>query len=280
MGDVVRSMFNEIFGGGLFEGVKNSLIINPESKYSDVWSFIDIVYNNFMVPIALGVMIIWFLVAFIQKSATENVTFESLFLAFTKLIVAKFLIENGLDIFAMLWSFGISSINALSNLGLNETGSGAYIINEATRTAIWKELTGKNNLNTDPGFWQSIGALFQLFVPWIVTWALKIIVSFICYSRLIEMFLRMMAAPIALSDFMTEGLHGSGWKYLKSFFAIALQGVLIYLIAVIFSKLMGSIFTNQTGFMEVVTSYLIFGFSACALMFKSLSLSKELMGVN
>lgn len=280
MGSVVKSMFNEIFGGGLFDGVKNSLIINPQSKYPEVWGFVENVYNNYMVPIALGIMLIWFLVAFIQKSATENVTFESLFLAFTKLIVAKFLIEHGLEIFTMLWSFGIASINTLSKLGLNASSSGSSIISNSTLQDIWKELTGSSNLNNEPGLFKSIGALFQLFVPWIVTWAMKIIVSFICYSRLIEMFLRMMAAPIALSDFMTEGLHGAGWKYLKAFFAIALQGVLIYLIAVIFSKLMASVFTGANGFMEVVTSYLVFGFSACALMFKSLSLSKELLGVN
>ena len=281
MGEVVKKMFEEIFAGGLFESVKSSLTMNPDTESGEIGEFIGIVYNNYMVPIALGIMIIWFLVAFIEKAATENVTFESLFLSFTKLIVAKFLIENGLTIFSNLWSFGISSINTLSNLGVAGDLSGSDgVLDQATLLKIWKELTGENSLDDVPGLWKSLGAMFQLFVPWIATQAMKIVVSFICYSRVIEIVIRMMAAPIALSDFMTEGLHGAGWKYLKSFFAIALQGVLLYLIAIVFSKLMASVFTDATTFTEVITSYMVFGFSACALMFKSLTLSKELMGVN
>jgi hypothetical protein len=275
---LVKTWFNNIFNGGLFEAVMDNLTINPQTEYTSVWNTIDIVYNRFMVPVALGIMIIWFLVAFIQKAANENVTFESVFMAFTKLIIAKFLIEHGLDIFIQLWSFAISSIGDLSEK-ISISQGGSSIIDEATRNKIWHEITGLD-YPKEPGFWKSIPCILQLFIPWVATWALRIIVAFICYSRVIEMFLRVMVAPIALSDFMTEGLHGAGWKYLKSFLAIALQGILIFLIAVIFSKLMGSVFTNANTFMEVVTQYLVFGFSACALMFKSLSLAKELVGVN
>ena len=274
----VRAMFDEIFGGGLFNGVAEQLMTNPQTTYGSAWTFIEKVYNDFMVPIALGLMVVWFLVAFIQKAAVENVTFESVFLTFTKLIVAKFLIQNGLSILTNLWSFGIRSISDISGV-LSLQNSGGNIVPQETLEAIWTELTGCS-WEKDPGFIKSLPALVQLMIPWIVAWAMKIIVSFICYSRLIEMIIRMMAAPIALSDFMTEGLHGAGWKYLKTFLAIVFQGILLYLIAVVFSMLMASVFTGKQGFMEVLTAYFVFGFSACALMFKSLTLSKELFGVN
>lgn len=281
MGEVAKSMFDQVFGGGLFDSVLKNLTMNPQTSFGDVWTFIGNVYHNFMVPIALGLMIIWFLVAFIQKAASENVTFESLFLSFTKLVVAKFLIENGLTILTDLWSFGIASVNQLSGLGSSISNAGGEsMLSEAVLTSIWKELTGCDSLDKNPGFIKALGAIVQLLVPWIVAWAMQIIVQFICYSRLIEMIIRMMAAPVALSDFMTEGLHGAGWKYLKTFFAIVFQGALLYLIAVVFSKLMGSVFTGTQGFWEVLTAYFVFGFSACALMFKSLTLSKELFGVN
>lgn len=284
---VVRDMFNFIYSGGLFDDVAEILTLNPQTflaasgeSQGPVWQVVYAVYNDFAVPIGLGIMLIWFLVAFIQKAASENVTFETLFLSFTKLIVAKFLIENGLEIFASIWSFGISSINSLETLAASKLGTGSYVmLTQATKEALWRDLTGCA-WKEDPGFFAGIFAMIQMFLPWAISLILVVIVNFICYSRLIEMFLRMMVAPIALADFMTEGLHSAGWKYLKSFFAIALQGALIYLISVIFSNFMAGAITGQTDFIESTIIYFVIGFSACALMFKSLTLSKELVGVN
>jgi len=134
----VRSMFEQIFGGGVFNSVNSVLKLNPSTgAWAKAWTAIDAVYSNVMVPIALGLMIIWFLVAFMEKSASEQVTFEQLFMLFAKLIAAKFLIDNGLQIFANLWGLGISLIDSVG--GAFEDSAGDLGLNIQD---LWKNFTG------------------------------------------------------------------------------------------------------------------------------------------
>ena len=266
--------FEEIFAYDVFEKVTEVLTINPSTgEYSSAWNAVSAVYHNAMVPIALGLMIIWFLVAFMDKSASEQVSFEQLFILFAKLIAAKFLIDNGFEIFTSLWNLGISLISEVGNSFAD--GEGVTF----SYKALWKDLTGvawggKLNL------WTSLGLLCQLLSPWLVSKVMIACVYCICYSRLIEMLVRMLAAPIALSDFMSEGLHGAGWRYLKNFLAICLQGLLIVAIAQMYPLIMGGVLTGTGSFWTVILKFIAFSFSAIALMFKSLSLSKELVGTS
>lgn len=273
--DLIHSMFEQIFGGGIFDSVQGVLKLNPSTgAWSHAWSAVDTVYSNVMVPIALGLMIIWFLVAFMEKAASEQVTFEQLFMLFAKLIAAKFLIDNGLDIFAKLWGLGISLIDSVGGaFGSSGGGLGVNV------QALWKDFSGLE-WSAKIGIIKGIGILCQLLIPWLVSLIMIAVVYFICYSRVIEMLLRMMAAPIALSDFMTEGLHGAGWRFLKNFLAICLQGMIMVAIAQIYPLVINTVLNGSTGFWETLLKYVAFSFAAIALLFKSLSISKELVGTS
>lgn len=276
MDDLIRSMFEQIFGGGVFNDVSAVLKLNPSlGVWSHAWNAVDTIYSNVMVPIALGLMIIWFLVAFMEKSASEQVTFEQLFMLFAKLIAAKFLIDNGLQIFATLWGLGISLIDSVGD-AFGSTSGGMNLDIED----LWIDFTGLDNWNAKIGIVKGIGILCQLLIPWLASLIMIVVVHFICYSRIIEMLLRMMAAPIALSDFMTEGLHGAGWRFLKNFLAICLQGMIMVAIAQIYPLVINTILNGSSGFWDTLLKYIAFSFAAIALMFKSLSISKELVGTS
>lgn len=273
MNDLLHNMFKEIFSGGIFDSVQDVLKLNPsKGGWATAWSAIDAVYSNVMVPIALGLMVIWFLVAFMEKSASEQVTFEQLFMLFVKLIASKFLIDHGLDIFAQLWGLGISLIDDVG--GVFKTGEIATV----DYKALWEDISGVK-WDKKIGLLPGIGLLCQLLIPWLASKIMIAVTQFICYSRIIEMFLRMMAAPIALSDFMTEGLHGAGWRYLKTFLAICLQGMILVAIAQLYPLVMNAVLKDCVGFWETLLRYIAFSFAAIALMFKSLTISKELVGV-
>ena len=285
--EACQDMFKEIFGGGLFGILKNLLTQNPETVYPTAWSLAQTIYNNVMVPIALGLMVIFFLVKLMERSTMEQVTIEQVLVLFVKLLAAKFLIDYGFEIFSLLWSLGLSLVNEFA--GALSGGTGASnpglefwninpnekVISNAELKELWKDYTGYE-WDKKMG-WSSLGPFVQLLIPWIAAQVLKACAYFICYSRLIEMFIRVCGAPIALSDFMTEGMQGAGWRYLKSFLAICLQGLMILLVARIYSILMYDVITGQSGFAMIV-AYLAVSFSAIALMFKSLSLAKELVG--
>lgn len=128
-----------------------------------------------------------------------------------------------------------------------------------------------------PAWYKSLIATFELLLPYAIASLLSGITTFIIYSRMIEMLVRIAGAPIALSDFMHEGFHSSGWRYLKSFLAVCLQGFVILLIAQIYSSIMLKTVT-YAGFMETCVSYFVISFAAVSLMFKSQTLCKELVG--
>lgn len=276
MGEIVKEMFDYMFAGGLFDQLVNILTANPskaDSIYYTAWELIVSTYDTYVVPIGLGLMIIWFLVAFVQKASSEQMNFDQIFLLFVKLIAAFYLMEHGLELFSKLWGFGNSLMTDL--MGGKKLGDAT--ISQAALNEAWKSLTAGKTYPDLPGFWRSLACFGQLLFPWLLCAALSGVASFIAYSRMIEMMLRVVAAPIALSDFFSEGLHSTGWRYIKTFLAICLQGFMILLIAKIYSSIVGKIITGGS-FMELTVGFLVISFAAIALMFKSLSLCKEMVG--
>lgn len=270
----MQGWFKDIFAYDVFNKISSVLKLDPSrGEFADAWNAVESVYNNVMVPIALGLMIIWFLVALMEKSASEQVTLEQVFLLFVKLIAAKFIIDNGFQIFTDLWSLGISLIDEVGYEFGNGGGS------SFSYKDLWFDLTGVKWGDKLP-IMTSLGLLCQLLIPWLASKAMIGCVYFICYSRLIEMLVRMLAAPIAVSDFITEGIRGSGWRYIKNFLAICLQGMIIVAIGQLYPLVMAGVLTTSGSFWTVVLKFLGFSFAAIALMFKSLSLAKELVGTS
>ena len=145
----------------------------------------------------------------------------------------------------------------------------------------------RESLGFDGAFTSFFGDLilwFYLLLPWVGQWIMKLCISVICYTRVVEIYFRATFAPIALADFFHSGLQGSGWRFLKSFLAVCLQGGTILVIAILFSALTAQHITNVDQVVKdlipFIGVYLAFGASAVMLMFKSLSLTKELVGVN
>lgn len=273
MTDWMKSWFTDIFSNEVFTKIAEILKLDPSSgELSFAWQAAERVYNNVMVPIALGLLVIWFLVNLMEKSSSEQITIEQFLMLFVKLIAAKFIIDNGFQIFADLWSLGISVIDDVGDAFTHNANGLAFDYH-----ALWKDITG-HEWNEKLPILTSLGLMCQLLLPWIASKIMIACVYFICYSRLLEMLVRMLATPIAVSDFVTEGLHGAGWRYMKNFLAICLQGMIIVAIGQLYPLVMAGVLTTSGGFWTVVLKYLAFSFAAIALMFKSLSLSKELVG--
>ena len=276
-------MFDYIFNGGVFDGVKSILSANPSesgSIYSTAWTYVTTVYDTVVVPIGLCLVIVWFLVGFVQKAASEHMNFDNLFLQFVKLIAAWYLISNGMDIFCKLWGVGISLMNDLSAALKGVSKGGGDIFSADTLNSLWGELLGDDSLKYGDkgGKWACFVGMLQLMFPWIIAAIMSGCAHFIAYSRMFEMLFRVTAAPIALSDFINEGTHSGGWRYIKNFLAVAIQGFAILLIIEIYSSVAAGIITDGT-FMETFVSYAVISIAAIAFMFRSQPLCKELIGV-
>lgn len=273
---MLETMINDICGPDIFTSIYETLSINLFSsggKYAMVLSVIRVVYNIIM-PVGVYLMFIYFLLALVDKLSSDTFTWEQLWRQLALLIGAKVLMENGFQILETLFGVGMTilgKISAAASTDIAEvTVDAAEMIEE-----FGNSVGGLAKVSV----FRDIIMFVYLLIPWALSWLMRLAVSVVCYSRVIEIYAKAAFAPVALSDFMHSGVQGSGWRWLKSFFASCLQGAIIFLVAVIFSALFQTISIDATGnIFKFLGAYLAFYASAVVLMFKTLPLAKEIVG--
>lgn len=272
MQSIIESMLEFAFGSDLFDGMVSILTKSP-SAFPNAWAFVTAAYNNVMLPIGYGIMVIYFLIALLDKASSEQFSLEQALKLFIKLLVVKIVLDNGLDIMNEIMRLGNLLVSGFVSGDSISASTNAY----TTMLNLAKQET--NNFNS---VLASIVFMFKLIIPYIGSFLIQIVMKFVCYSRIIEIMIRTIIAPVAIGDMFSEGMHGSGFRFLKSYLAVCLQGMIIFCIAFLFSLISADVLTGagiqNMNFLEYSTMYLTMGFACVALITKSLSLAKELVG--
>lgn len=277
---MIKGMVNDLCGKDLFKDIIDTLqtnLFSSSGNYSAAVNLVEDLYFTVIQPIALMLMIIYFLLALVDKMTSENFTWEQMGKQMCMFLASFYLINHGFEILELLFQLGLSLTNQINTLV-----DGSLDPKDAASRVESVINTFKETINV-PNFLKDICLFVYLLIPWALSWIMALVVKIICYTRVIEIYARAAFAPIALSDFFHSGFQGAGWRFLKSFLAVCLQGALILVINAIYSTLFdviaGSVDTRLSLF-AFLGVYLAVMASACMLMFKSLSLSKELLGVN
>jgi len=282
---MLEGMVNDIIGVDLFETIYETLNVNlftddsTRNVFSHAYEIVREIYETGVQPVAVMLLFIYFMLAVVDKLSSENFTWEQLWRQMAMLLGAKFLIDHGFDIMEILFNIGVNFAYSV-----NESGAAEAIDTGMTATEMLSQF--QTSLGLDKGILKILAPVIMfmyLLIPWIFSFILGMAVKIVCYTRVVEIYLRAAFAPIALSDFFHSGFQGTGWRFLKSFFACCLQGAFILAIAVIYSILMNSTFEqfgDSLTFWESIGLFLSIGCASVMLMFKSLSLAKEMLGTN
>lgn len=273
---MLEDMINDICGPDIFSSIYETLSVNLFSsggKYSMVLSVIRVVYNIIM-PIGVYLMFIYFLLALVDKLSSDTFTWEQLWRQLALLLGAKILMENGFQLMETLFGIGMAVLAKISAAA--STDIAEVTVDTAEMIARFGDSIG---IAGNIPFIRDVIMIVFLLLPWALAWLMRLLISVVCYSRVIEIYVKAAFSPVALSDFMHSGFQGNGWRWVKSFFASCLQGAIIFLIAVIFSALFQTI-TIDSGWniFKFLGTYLAFYASAVMLMFKALPLAKEIVG--
>lgn len=292
---MLDGMVKDIIGVDLFKPIYETLNVNLFSDGSgadkfnqagnifvDALDIVKTIYQDGVQPVAVMLLFIFFMLAVIDKLSSENFTWEQLWRQMAMLLGAKFLIDHGFEIMQILFNIGVNFAYSVDKSGVSDvisTGMSAEELLEQFQTS----------LGLDKGILKILAPVIMfmyLLIPWIFSFILGMAVKIVCYTRVVEIYLRAAFAPIALSDFFHSGFQGSGWRFLKSFLAVCLQGAFILAIAAIYAALVNSIFKGYQDaemtltFWESIGIFLSIGCASIMLMFKSLSLAKEMLGTN
>ena len=271
MEDTINSFIESIYGSSFINDIIDILTMTPQN-FPSAWNVVKMIYNNVIMPVAVGLMIVWLMVAMIDKATQENFNTEQFIKMLVKMVVVVFVLSNGLALLEKIMSFGSAMVTSFqANMPIS------------TLTESVQSIKDYAKMTTDNySFMKSLLFIIQLVFPWIVNLIIQIVVRFVCYSRIIELMIRTIFAPIAISDMFAEGQNSSGMRYLKKFLAVAIQSGVIFAIAFVFGKVSTELMTgaiDNYGFIDYTIMHLTMSFAATALIVKSLSLAEEVVGV-
>lgn len=257
---------------------------SPSSSFPEAWALVIDIYNKVALPLGIMMIVIYFIIN-IQVSSIEGIDqgLRSWIKPLISVFVGIALMTYGMDIFITLFELGHTMINVL----VENIGTVGSVTMEAKLDAM-NALAGTTLVGLEEGVFVQVGKIgmvdgiglgIELLIPYVVSLIINIAVTFIFYGRLINMFIRFAVAPIALSDVAAKGQQSTGFRYIKSFLALALQGFLMIAVVVIYEFIQVSIF--EAGILSIggLVSYLGLAVAYLSLLAQTGTISKELVGV-
>ena len=229
---------------------------------TDMMKSMKPVYTDIVSPVGEALIVLFFLIELIDKTTKDNFSVEHFFKLMLKVVIAKFLIENGWDILT-------GCINVGSNLaGAITTDPKGLTSKPKVLDQYAKEIQETNTIG-------NLGMIIQWFLPWVFAWISKMICIVICWGRMIELGVRAVTAPISMADIFQDGTHSGGFRYLRKFLGVCLQAAVIMIVIQVSGIIQGLIIGKDT-----VTMFkaVVVGLSTCMLVVRSQQFASDLVG--
>lgn len=229
---------------------------------TDMMKSMKPVYTDIVSPVGEALIVLFFLIELIDKTTKDNFSVEHFFKLMLKVVIAKFLIENGWDILT-------GCINVGSNLAGAITSDPKGLTSESKVLDQYaKEIQETNTIG-------NLGMIIQWFLPWVFAWISKMICIVICWGRMIELGVRAVTAPISMADIFQDGTHSGGFRYLRKFLGVCLQAAVIMIVIQVSGIIQGLIIGKDT-----VTMFkaVVVGLSTCMLVVRSQQFASDLVG--
>ena len=208
----------------------NLITQTPETfKGGAIWSVIKDIYGG-MQAIGLALLVLFFVIGVMKTcgSFTEVKKPEHALKLFIRFAIAKIVVTYGMDL--MLAVFKISQGIVAKIMSI------AKVTNSVNSTLPQSMITTIENC----GFFESIPLWAVTLIGGLIVTVLAFIMIMTVYGRFFKLYLYTALAPIPLSTFAGEPTQNVGKSFLKSYAAVCLEGAIIILSCIIFSKFASS----------------------------------------
>ena len=239
----------------------------PSSWNSEVFTFIKSINTNVVLPIAAIILTAILCIELIQvvmrkNSMQDTDTFE-FFKYIIKMWIAVWLVSHAFD-FSM----------AVFDVAQSMIGKAASVVGTSANIT-----PGNFDAMVDALKTESLGTLIGIaletgLVKFSLT-ILSILITVILYGRMIEIYIYCSVAAIPFSTMGNKEWSSIGTNYIKSLFALGLQGLFILIFFGIYAVLVKTVnFTDiHTSILQVLAYGLILG----VMMMKSGSIAKAIL---
>jgi len=224
------------------------LIQSPDKfKGGDIWQVILNIHGALQ-AIGIALLVLFFLVGVVRTCGTvaELKKPEHAVKLFIRFAIAKGVVTYGLEL--MLAIFNIVQ-------GVIETIMKSAGVFSSNRAALPQEMI---TAIEDCGFFESIPLWAVTLIGSLVITILAFIMILTVYGRFFKIYLYTAIAPIPLATFAGQPTEQIGKSFLKSYAGVCLEGAIIMLACIIFSKFAATppVVDTDTTVVSMVWSYI------------------------
>lgn len=200
-----------------------------EFKGGAIWN-VMVNINDTLKAVGYALLVLFFLMGIMKhyNSFQEIKRPEQALKLFVRFVLAKAAITWGLDLMMAMFTIVqgiISRIMGSSGIG----GGGLYIPSSMVQTI------------ENCGFWESIPLWAVTLIGSLLVWVLSFIMILTVYGRFFKLYMYVAISPIPLSTFAGEETSNIGKSFIKSYAGVCLEGAIIVLACIIYSKFATSV---------------------------------------
>ena len=242
----------------------------PQGWNSGIYSMIQNLSNTVILPIA-G-MIITFVLCYelismlTEKNNMHDIDTWMFFKYFFKMMIAVYLVSNTFTITMAVFDLGQSVVNAAAGAISGETAIDVSALIAQMDNVMESMEIGE----------LVVLALETLLVSFCMK-VMSIVITIICYGRMIEIYLYTSVAPIPFATMTNREWGQIGNNYFRGLFALAFQAFLMMVCVGIYGVLISTIHisTDMHSALFGVAGYTVL---LCYTLLKTSSLSKQIFG--
>ena len=242
----------------------------PQGWNSGIYSMIQNLSNSVIMPIA-GIIITFVLCYELISMLTEKNNMHDIdtwmfFKYFFKMMIAVYLVSNTFTITMAVFDLGQSVVNAAAGAISGETAIDVSALIAQMDTVMESMEIGE----------LVVLALETLLVSFCMK-VMSIVITIICYGRMIEIYLYTSVAPIPFATMTNREWGQIGNNYFRGLFALAFQAFLMMVCVGIYGVLIATIHVSADMHAALfgVAGYTVL---LCYTLLKTSSLSKQIFG--
>ena len=264
---------------GLFDSINEEVAeiagtvgTTPQAWNSGVFSMVQSLSNNVVVPIAGVLLAIVMAMELIQMVVDRNNMNDFDVGQIIKWVCKSF--------------FAIILVTSTWDIVMGIFDLAQTVVNNAAGVIISDTSLDLNSVITDMEarlMEMDIGPLFSLWIQsaliGILSWILTICIFIIVYGRMIEIYLVTSIAPIPMATMGNREWSQMGQNYLRSLFALGFQAFLIVVCVGVYAVLVQSI-AVETDVIKAIWTSIGYTVLLCFTLFKTSSLSKSIFNAH
>ena len=202
------------------------LTMSPQSfRGGGIWSVI-VNINGAVKGIGLALLVLFFLMGVVKTSGSlsEVKRPEHALKLFIRFAVAKGVVTYGLDLMLAIFNIVQGTLSTM----MRASGVGT-----ATKTSLPSSIV---DAVEECGFFESIPLWAVSLIGSLFITVLSFIIILTVYGRFFKLYMYTAIAPLPLSTFGGSPTQSIGISFLKGYAAVCLEGVIILIACIIFSK--------------------------------------------